>query len=203
MPASTRVLVIGHPNGPRTAAHIMAEAARYGVQHRFALHSRASDAEVFDAFRRAKTSLILSRREGSCVAIVESMFSGTPVGILEDAEIGSRVYINAATGRFLAHRNLAAQLTDFIATAHRYRPREWVLDNGVSCFSSTQVLNDRLRRHALENGQEWTLDIAPLQWRPNPTLVDARDGERLRPAYEDIRARFGVGIGDTAGAPGA
>ena len=38
---------------------------------------------------------------GFCVAVVETMFAGTPLGIYQDAIIGSRVFINPHSGRFL------------------------------------------------------------------------------------------------------
>ena len=195
MPPSVRVRLIGQNNEGRTADTLLSEADHYGVRNRFELKTNATDNEVFEAFRRAKVSLILSRREGSCVAVVESIFSGTPVGMYEDAEIGSRVTINEATGRLLQHHNLGAQLNEFIARAHRYRPREWALQHDISCFSSTVTLNQALKQHALASGREWTQDIAVHQWRPNPQLVCEQDKERLQPEYEYISSQFGVAIG--------
>ncbi len=195
MPASLRVLLVGQNDGGRTAETLLAEADRYGVRGRFQLRSNVSHQEVFEVFRRAKISLVLSRREGSCVAVVESLFSGTPVGIYEDAEIGSRVYINDATGRFFQHENLAGQLMDFLVAAHSYHPQEWVMKEGISCFESTARLNQILKQHALANGQKWTQDIAVHHWHPNPQLASEEDQQRLRPEYEYIKSRFGIVIG--------
>jgi glycosyltransferase involved in cell wall biosynthesis len=200
MPASVRVLLIGQNNGDRTRDSIMAEARAYGVQNRFELLVNVPDATVFDAFGRAKTTLILSRREGSCVAVAESMFANTPVGIFDNAEIGSRVFINEATGRFLEYRDLGRQLMDFIASADKYSPRAWA-EKHISCFLSTRTLNDALKNHALATGQEWTQDIAVLQWRPNPRLVHDQDRERLQTAYEDIKTRFGLTFGEAIEPP--
>ncbi len=50
---------------------------------------------------RARASVILSRREGSCVVVAESLFADTPAALLENAEVGSRAFINASTGRLL------------------------------------------------------------------------------------------------------
>jgi hypothetical protein len=33
------------------------------------------------------------------------MLADTPVGLFEDAEVGSRVYLNESTGRFFQYRN--------------------------------------------------------------------------------------------------
>ena len=54
------------------------------------------------------------------------MFANTPSGMFQDAEVGSRVFINEHTGRFLTDENLGAQLMDFIANAGKYSPRKWM-----------------------------------------------------------------------------
>jgi len=194
MPTSVRVLLIGQNNGDRTRDSIMTEARAYGVQDRFELIVNASDPTVLDALTKAKTTVILSRREGSCVAVAESMFANTPVGIFADAEIGSRIFINKETGRFLQRRNLSEQLMKFIETAQRYSPRSWAEKN-ISCFHSTKVLNDILKQHALAAGQYWTEDISAHHWRPDPQLVREYDRDRFQPAFEDIKVRFGITIG--------
>lgn len=194
MPTSVRVLLIGQNQGDRTRDSIMAEARTYGVQDRFELLVNATDSTVLDALCKAKVTVILSRREGSCVAVAESMFANTPVGIFDDAEIGSRVFLNEFTGRFLHYRNLGGQLMDFIETAHKYSPRSWAEKN-ISCFHSTRILNDALKSRALAAGQEWKQDIAVHNWRPDPQLVHNQDGDRLSVAAEDLRMRFGLTIG--------
>ena len=194
MPASVKVLLIGQDNGDRTGDTIMAEARAYGVEKRFELLVNVTNSAVLDAFCRSKTSVIFSHREGSCVAVAESMFANTPVGIFEDAEIGSRVYINESTGRLFQHRNLGDQLMDFITSAHKYSPRVFAEKN-ISTFRSTRTLNDTLKCHALATGQEWTQDIAIHHWRPDPQLLSSDDRARMQPSYDDIETRFGITIG--------
>ena len=195
LPRSLKVVLIGQHNGNRTRDVLLAEAAAYGVADRFELRQNVPDQELFDSLARAKTSLILSLREGSCVAIVESMFANTPVGMFADAEVGSRQFINPATGRFLQHGNLAAQLAQFLADAPSFTPRKWVEDHKVDCFGSSATLNTALKDAALDHGQGWTQDIATFHWRPDPQLVYPADRERMKPAYADIKSRFGIEIG--------
>ncbi len=195
MPRSLKVVLIGQHNGARTREVLLAEAAAYGVADRFELRQSVTDAELFSALARAKISLIHSLREGSCVAVVESMFAGTPVGLFADAEVGSRQFLNAATGRFLQPGNLARQLMQFLADAPQFQPRQWVEANRVDCHSSSATLNAALREAAIAHGHAWTQDIAPLHWRPDPQLVQPADRERLQPAYADIQSRFGLQIG--------
>jgi len=62
-------------------------------------------------------------------------------------------------------------------------------------YRTTALLNDILRQEALRRGDTWTVDLAPLQWSPDPLLVRAADRERLGSERQDIAARFGLRIG--------
>jgi hypothetical protein len=55
-------------------------------------------------------------------------------------------------------------------------------------------LNEALKQQSLANGGEWTEDIATLCWRPDPQYYDPQDAERLRPSYDEIESRCGIGI---------
>ena len=143
---------------------------------------------------RAKTSVILSRREGSCVAVAESLFADTPVALLEKAEVGSRAFINPATGRLLSDGNLARQLTEFVAASDACAARRWAEEN-ISCFESSRILNEAVRRRMIAEGQEWTMDLAPMCRRPDPWLALPQDRPRLRQERKEFEARFGVPIG--------
>ncbi|HOD67198.1 MAG TPA: glycosyltransferase [candidate division Zixibacteria bacterium] len=186
MRPDTRVLLLGKSMDGRTPETIMNEARAYGVADRITIKPGLPDGEMIRAFRSARVALMLSGNEGSCVAVVESMFADIPIGVFEDAVIGSLAYVNEHTGRRLRRRRLGRQLEEFIADSGRYSPRRWVMENGISCFGSTAVLNDALRARVLEWGEEWTTDLAPHHWRPNPTYVYDEDLERHRSAY----ARF-------------
>jgi glycosyltransferase involved in cell wall biosynthesis len=195
MPETFKILLIGQANGDRTPEVLRAEAAKFGVENRFELKVNPTDAFVCDALSRARTSLILSRREGSCVAVVESMFANTPVGMMRDAVVGSKIYINEATGRLLEPEDLGAQLTDFIQRAASYRPRDWVIQNRIDCRGSTEILNARLKEHALAGGQKWTQDLAVHHWRPDPLLLDPADRLRMQPCHDEFKNRYGLRIG--------
>jgi glycosyltransferase involved in cell wall biosynthesis len=195
LPRTVRVLLIGQRNAARTAETILQEARAYGVADRFELKQNAPEEEVLHGFARAKISLILSRREGSCVAVVESLFANTPIGLYADAEVGSRQFINEHTGRFLQHDQLVEQLLDFLANAQHYRPRQWALDHQISCYGSAQVLNRIVKETSLAAGHEWTVDLAPFHWRPDPRLIQEADRLRMRASYEDIQQRYGITLG--------
>jgi glycosyltransferase involved in cell wall biosynthesis len=198
MPPSVRVLLIGQDQDSRTAESIRAEARCYGVEGRFDVVSNAPYQAVVDALCRSRVSVVLSRREGSCVVVAESLFADTPVALLESAVIGSRAFINPVTGRFLKGDDLAGQLMDFLAS-DGYAPRRWA-EQHISCQASTQVLNECLRDRARQAGQVWTEDLAPLCWCPEPRLVRPDDRRRLEPAYQDLRERFGIDVGPAGAA---
>lgn len=194
MPRSLRILLVGQDQEGRTAETIQAEARSYGVSGRFEVLSNARYQQVVEALGRARASVLLSRREGSAVVVAESLFADTPAALLRGAQIGSRAFINEQTGRFLDERLLAAQLLDFLDHAADYRPRQWAEDN-ISCFRSSARLNEILRDHAREQGQEWTTDIAPLCWRPDPRLVHAEDERRMETDRRYFLERFGLTLG--------
>jgi glycosyltransferase involved in cell wall biosynthesis len=189
-----RILLVGQDQDDRTAESIRQEAACYGVADQVEIQRNVKYPGVAEALSRARASVILSRREGSCVVVAESLFANTPVAILQSAEIGSRAFINPETGLFLDSSNLAAQLTQFIERAHTFSPRPWALAN-ISCLRSTQTLNAILRDHALKEGQDWTRDIATLCWRPDPALVHKADVQGMQQARHDFKERFGLEVG--------
>jgi glycosyltransferase involved in cell wall biosynthesis len=195
-----RVLLIGQHQDGRTAETIRREAACYGVADRFTVQSNVSYPGVTQALCRARASVILSRREGSCVAIAESLFAGAPAALLESAAIGSRAFINPATGVFLQDHRVARQLTDLIARAESFSPRQWAEEN-ISCFHSSQKLNAIVREQAVAAGGEWTQDIATLCWRPDPALVHMADVERMQPARAEMKQQWGLEVGPSPDEP--
>lgn len=193
LPRDFRVLLVGQDQDGRDGASIRREAACYGVADRISVECNVSYSGVSTALPRARASLILSRREGSCVVVAESLFADVPVGLLEGAEIGSRAFINPQTGVFLRDADLAGGLLDVVRRSESFAPRRWAEEH-ISCHRSTQTLNDLLRRHALEEGQEWTTDLATLCWRPDPALADPEAVRRLQPEREEMKARFGLEV---------
>lgn len=190
MPRSLRVHLIGQDSDGRTLPMIRQLAQSYGVADRITFEENASHARVREALCRARASVILSRREGSCLVIAESLFANTPAALLRDAEIGSRAFINDQTGCFLDDSTLAAQLTDFIGRSDRFEPRTWA-EAHISCSRSYTTLNEAVKRHALASGEEWTVDLAPFTRRPFARVrIDT-----LGAARQEFRERFGLTIG--------
>ena len=189
-----KVTLIGQPHGRRSAEVLQREMAAYGVQNSITLRSRISDAEVVDTLCRSKTALITSLREGSCVAVVEAMMADTPVALLESAHIGSSAFLNKHTGRWIDERRLHAELPAFIAESGQYSPRSWLLDHGVHCHASTEILNSALRAAALEAGRPWTRNLFEHHWRPDPVLLNTEDRQASAQERQAIEQQWGLSL---------
>lgn len=196
-----KILLIGQDQDGRTDRTILEEARAFGVADRFTVRRDVPYEGIAEAFGNARASVVLSRREGSCVVIAESLFADTPAALLEDAEIGSKTFLNERTGRLLRHRRLGEQLQSFIDESGRYEPRRWAIEN-IDCRISSRVLNEALRASLTAQGQSWTRDIADLCWRPDPYVLNVED----RHASDAERARiarvYGIEAGDLYHAPG-
>jgi glycosyltransferase involved in cell wall biosynthesis len=194
MPSDIRLALVGQSQDGRTPDDVRRLASWYGVANRFTLFGDQSFRCVARLLCESRASVVLSRREGSCVVVAESMFANTPVALLEGAVIGSRAFINDQTGRFLDERQLSRDLCDFVRAADDYKPRAWAEQN-ISCTASSNALNEVLKGHARRKGDVWTQDIAQLQWSPNPTLSCRDDQRRMAAERAKIVRRYGLEIG--------
>lgn len=197
LPRFCRVLLMGVPLGGRTESDLLDEARAFGVADRFELVVRPSREEVRSGLARGRVSLVFSRQEGACIAVTESLFADTPVGMFREARVGSKAFINEQTGRLLERRRLTRQLDDFIDKADSYRPREWALQH-ISCHVSQAVLEAHLRRAALAAGQVWTQGLLPIRKDLVPSYLSARAEAEMRPWYEDFARRYGLLLGPAA-----
>jgi len=191
MRPNLRVTLIGIPSPDRSADSLRAEARAFGAPQDLEIISNANIDVVTAHQCNARASIILSEREGSCVATAECLFANTPMGMVKDAHVGSKAYINERTGVLLSGRNLGRELSAFLEASDTFQPRAWAMEN-ITCHRSSDRLNAQLRDHSLERGRPWTRDIAPLCWRYVPSYVSAADERRLSPAVEELKKRHGV-----------
>ena len=193
LPRDFRVVLVGQPDSGRTMAHIEAEAEAFGVRDRIEIRERLGIDEVTALQCRSKTSLVFSRREGSCVVVAESMFADCPVGLLQGAHIGSSAFVNEHTGVMLNESNLARELQDFVERAGSFSAREWAMKN-ISCFRSAELMNRHLREWNEARGNVWTQDVLPFMCRPNPMYVAPDAEAQMAAAYQDLRSECGVSV---------
>ena len=167
LPVNLRIRLIGQPDRRFGLDHIRQQARDFGVRQELEFFESLPVTEVQEHLAAAKVSVILSRHEGYCGAVTESMFADTPVGVLHDAFIGSKEYINPHTGVLLPHRGLGRAIAAFVARASEFRPREWAMQH-ISCQQSFPKVNTMLKSAAEQEGRPWTTDLAPFCWRPWP-----------------------------------
>jgi hypothetical protein len=189
MPAGLRVTLIGQTEGRYTADHIRRMMRLYRVPQQVTLLESLPIDEVTRHQCDSKVALILSRREGSCVAAVEALFAGAALGMREGAHVGSVQYVNRETGAMITGTRTAADLMALLESSAKLRPHEWAAKN-ISCQVSLEKLNAYLRERASARSLAWSADLAPFHWRPYPTYSDPAALKQLQPAYDDLHRRF-------------
>jgi glycosyltransferase involved in cell wall biosynthesis len=186
-----RVVLIGIAAPGRTADHIRAEARAFGVRQELEILTRVPNDVVGSYQERARTQLIFSRREGSCVATAEALFAGAPVGMMRDAHVGSKAYINGQTGALFERAGLARALSAFVERSAEFGPRAWAEEH-ITCFRSSERLNAQLRDHSARAGRPWTRDIVPFCWRLVPAYATDEGERAMAPAIERLEREHGV-----------
>jgi glycosyltransferase involved in cell wall biosynthesis len=198
MPRNLRVVLVGRNDFGRTEREIRAEARALGALQDLELYTNLEIDEVAALLCDSHISTIFTKREGSCVAVAESLFADTPVAMMEEAHVGSKAYINERTGILMRRRGLARQLQKFLEESEGYLPRSWAIEH-ISCTKTSERLNETLRSHALRTGRPWTVDIAPMCWHYVPSYVRPEDKLRLKPAVEELRRKHGVALEEFPG----
>jgi len=191
MPKNLNVVLIGRESPGCMKRDILRQARAFGVPQDLTVLSGLEIDEVMAYQCDAKVSAILSKREGSCVAVTEAFFADTPVVMMRDAHIGARTYINNKTGEVTSRGKLHLSLAEMLESSSTYSPRAWAFEH-ISARRSSERLNTILRDHSLNVGKPWTQDIAPLCWRYVPRYLGSQDAERLKPSVEELRVRYGV-----------
>lgn len=189
MPAELKVVLIGQREPGRSRESILALARAFGVPQQLEIHESLPIEEVARHQCNAKVSVILSRREGCCVAAVESLFAGCALAMREDAHVGPLAYINEQTGRRLRPSRMHLDLMELIQASASLRPRQWAMEN-IACHLSREKLNASLKAQAQQRGSPWTKDIVQPQWRPHPTHAHAADRAELQVVYDELHRRF-------------
>ncbi len=195
MTARPRVLLAGVSWEGYNSAYLHDIASLWGVERHVEIRENLSNADLRAAVESARVAVFMARREGSCVAIAECLMQNIPVAMLLNAHVGSRTFINDATGALLKEgaAGTAQSLQQLLLRAHALSPRQWMLDNGHECLHSSDLLNRTVREHALANGRPWTHDLIPhCHVRLAPTLMRPGDVNMLRPLYESFEQQYGV-----------
>lgn len=186
LPPGLKVALIGQKEAGWTQDAIRSLANALGARQKIDIFESIPVSQVRELQCNSKAALLMSRREGSCVAAVEALFANTPLGIRRDAHVGSLAYVNEQTGRRLnPARGMHHEIAALLESAPALSPRDWALQH-VSCHQSHRQLNSQLRAHTMAEGRPWTRDLAPMCWNPYPAHLHPEDHAALRPAFEEL-----------------
>lgn len=189
MPPDLKVVLIGQPEPGRSKAFIRQLARQFGARQEIEILESLPIADVARHQAQAKVAVILTRREGCCVAAVESLFAGCALAMREDAHVGPLAYINGQTGLRLKPGRIQEDLMTLLQLAENLQPARWAREH-LANEQSHAKLNGLLKADALQSGRPWNRDLAVPQWRPHPTFARAEEKEALRSVYEDLNRRF-------------
>ncbi|MBX7207539.1 MAG: glycosyltransferase [Verrucomicrobiaceae bacterium] len=189
LPPGLKVVLIGQKEGGRDKEFIRRLAREFGARQELEIHESIPIHAVAAHQCDAKVSVIMSRREGCCVAAVESLFAGCALAMRADAHVGPLAYINEQTGARLRPGRIAEDLSSLLGRAGQLHPREWAVKN-LACHVSHAKVNAVLRDETLRAGRPWTRDIVLPQWRPHPTFASRDEQEAMRPAYDELHAKW-------------
>ena len=194
LPRDTRVALVGQPEGKYTVDTSRRLAEAYGVADRIEWFNRLDPPAVREVQAASRCGLIFSRREGSCLAVVESLLADVPVGMVTDAHVGSLDFINETTGAVLDERSMARGLTSLLerAKSGAFTPRAWALANAEAGHSSRQ-LEDWMRRDAALAGESWSRGIEGFCLRrARPDYLSQRSWESGRCLHQQFEHDYGV-----------
>ncbi|MBT3192430.1 MAG: glycosyltransferase family 4 protein [Verrucomicrobia bacterium] len=192
LPPEVTAVCVGVPLKGRTAATVREEAREYGVSDRVTIVERAKDNELRELFQRAKVFCAFSDKEGSFVAVAESLLAGTPVVMFKNAIIGTKDAIDQSNGALVSSATQArSAVLHFLNGANHAEIRA----NAKGIFSSTvscAKLNELLKDDALRSGGKWSEDVEPFYLQHLYWYYHSQDGySRTQKDYSWLKS---VGI---------
>lgn len=189
LPPELHVVLVGQKEGPNTRETIQRLAKQIGVPQTLDIRESLSIEEVTHLQCDAKISMVNSRREGGCVAMVESLFAGCAIAMREGASIGSAAHINERTGSFLRPGYMAEDLMKLLDKGYQLDSAKWATEN-VSCFTTLLGIERTLQNYSATQGTPWSQGLAQPHWRPYPTFSEQLGQDVLQPVYEQLHQRF-------------
>lgn len=186
-----KIALIGRP-WPRTKDEIKQQAQYYGVDSNIEFFEDLSHTEINVIVNESKTLLLLSKREGINKALIESMYSNTPVFLLEGFNMGYKYpYINSHTGQFIKAKKLADFLDniDPIITKDQFSPREWIINN-LSPENSIHAIVKILDSIEKGTGSKINRNLYIKTNSPELDYLDKTMWKNLKGRYIDLQKYF-------------
>lgn len=189
LPPGLRVVCIGQPESGFTLTHIKKLKRSFKVPQSIEFLESIPVEQVRDLQANSKIAIILSRREGCCVAAVEGLMAGAYLAMLKGSQIGPIDYISDSTGAILRFKSAASQIQSLLESQLEPESHTWAQET-VSYLPTSGKLNERLKAFAAAEGCAWTDNLAKVRWNPFPDFVDAEDSEQLANAANLLSETF-------------
>lgn len=181
------MILIGYSQLGRTKDDVYKEAKYYNVEKQLELIENISQEEVNYYFNCSKVGILWSRKEGGNQSIIEGMFSGVPFIVRKGHNYGFKYdYINKYTGIYSSEQELPNKMLYMVDYYQKFSPNPWVTEH-MSCQRSTAILNDMIKKVAVNKGENWTKDICIKVDTPGFSYWDKKDNEVYNKDYEFLK----------------
>lgn len=193
MDGEYRVVCAGRPWGGRDKSVVESEARAFGVGGKIEYMENPSNQEVSALLARSRLFCAMSHKEGAFVAVAESLVANTPVGMFEDATIGTKSYINNETGfLFSANIPLGPQIEAALVKCPQLRPREWACRE-ITSRHSVRRFNELLQKQSVDSNHPWTRDVADIYCRNfSFSYSNPVDVAELRASHMEFKQRWNI-----------
>ena len=189
LPKSARIVLIGQREGTYTKESLQHLARSLGVRRDLEIYESLPVEKVHEMQCDSRAAVILSRREGSCVAATESLFADCPIGIRKDAHVGALTHVNSMTGMRFDPGKLYRQLPDFLERSANFQPRLWATEN-ISYIQSCRKLNEFMCKLSLETRRPWNSDLSKFCWNPYPEYLDFEQQTHSQAALDLLKYKY-------------
>ncbi len=185
-----KVALIGVPYQGYDRKFIEKLAKYYGVLDQIDIFERIPHEEVIKIVGSSRVGILLSNKEGCNRAVSEYLFCDLPVILLRDHVGGAKLNINKHTGLLVKEKDIASSIFALIEACPK-SPREWAMNN-ISCYKSTEKLNNKIRATIEAKGWTWNKDIVVRKNAPEPKYVDSIYEKEFLGSYEELKEDFHV-----------
>ncbi|MFC1699967.1 glycosyltransferase, partial [Candidatus Omnitrophota bacterium] len=171
-----RVLLLGFTwsGTTRSKEDLIREIQKFGVQDICTIMEGLSAEEVNLYLNKSKFSILLSKKEGSCRAVAESLCAGVPVLVYKYNIGGAINFINQQTGDLSDYKELPAKILEMLAKYKQFKAREWSEQN-IGYINATEKLNAFIKTTAKNRGEIWSQDI---EYKVNTKGFKLKPGKR-------------------------
>jgi glycosyltransferase involved in cell wall biosynthesis len=165
-----KVALVGFPLEGRTRIDIERELHVWGVEDMCTVFECIPITEVKKLFDLSKTSILLSKKEGSCRAVTESLAANVPVMLYSKHIGGAKNVINENTGILFDFNELPEAILWMRNNHTNFKARRWAEEN-IGCINTAKKLNELIKSIAISNNEPWTCDIKVKANCPNFVLL--------------------------------